>query len=162
MTCHTAAGGEDALCGAHAFHVLRIRLFADEDCLYAFFRLFNGVFRCEDDFAAGAAGSGRESFDKGLDFRFGFRIHDRVEEFVELIRGNACYGVFLGDHLLFKHVHRHVEGGCTCAFSDAALEHVEDVFLYCELDVEHVFVMLFKPASDVIEFFVGLRHGLLE
>ena len=57
---HAAAGRENALGRTHAFHVLGIGLFADEDHLFALLGRLDGVDRGEDDLAAGGARSGRQ------------------------------------------------------------------------------------------------------
>ena len=58
---HAAAGGQNALGRAHAFHVLGVGLFADEDHLLALLGRFDGVDRGEDDLAARAARAGRQT-----------------------------------------------------------------------------------------------------
>ena len=82
-----------------------------------------------------------------------------MEQFVELRRGNAADRFFLGDHFFFVHVEGHFDGRGAVAFSNAALQHPQAAFLDGKLDVEHVVVVFFEPAFDVVELFVNDGHG---
>ena len=153
---HAAAGREDTLGRSHAFHVLGVRLFANQDALFAGLGGGNGRVGGEHDHAARSAGTGRKALEEGLGLLLGFGIDDRVEKFVELRGSEAGDGGLLVDQLLGEHVHGHVEGGRAGAFAVAALEHVELAFLDGELDVLHVLVVRLELVADVVQLLVRL------
>ena len=158
---HAAAGGEDARGRAHAFDVFRVGFFAQQDAFPAGAEGGHGVLGGEDQHAAGGAGTGGQTLDDQIRVLLGFRIDDRVEEFIELLGFDAHDGGLFVDEPLVQHVHRHVQRGGAGALADAALQHPELAFLDGELDVEHVGEVLFERGTDGVELLVGLGHGVL-
>ena len=58
-----------------------------------------------------------------------------------------------------KEVHGDLHHSCTRALAVTGLEEPEFAFLYRELHVLHVAVVLFKLILDRVEFLVNLGHG---
>ena len=86
MRGHAAAAGEDAHGRAHAFDVLGVGLFADQEHVLAGLGPLDGLVGGEDDLAAGAAGTRRQALGERLGRLLGRRIDDRVQQLVELRR----------------------------------------------------------------------------
>ena len=85
-----------------------------------------------------------------------FVIEHRVQQLIELRRSHAKDRVLLRDHALFHHVHRDADRRRTGAFTIAGLKHVELLFLNGELEILHVFVMLFEIGGDLFQLRVRL------
>jgi len=96
---HAAAGGQDALRGAHALDVLGRSLDTGQDDLLAPLGPVGGVDRVEDQAAGGGPGAGVEALDQeaaALDGRVLFlEVEDRTQELVELV------GLDPGERFLF-------------------------------------------------------------
>jgi len=155
---HAAAGREDALGGAHPFHVLRVGLFAHQDHLFALAGPLDRLGRGEHDLSDRPARTGRQPARERLVTLLVLGIDDRVEQLVQLGRLDAHHGRRLVDQPFGQHVHGHVQRRRAGPLAVAALEHVELAFLDRELDVLHVLVMRLELDPDGIELLVQLGH----
>ena len=164
MAGHAAARGQNAGRGAHALDVLGIGLLADHDHGFALLRGGDRLFAVEDDPPDRAARPRRKPLGDHFKLLFGFRIEDRVEQFVELRRRDPHHRGLFVDHLLAEHIHRHIQRCGAGALADAALQHEELALLNGEFDIEHIVVMGFKLAADVeklpVQFRIQLLHRL--
>ena len=118
---HAATGGEDSFGRPHAFDVLGVGLFADEDALAIVALGGHRVIGGKDDLAECAAGPGRQTGNDRLGLLLGLGIDDRVEQLVELFRLNSHHGRLFVDQPLGQHVHRHVQRGGAGPLAAAAL-----------------------------------------
>ncbi|GAK50041.1 hypothetical protein U14_01266 [Candidatus Moduliflexus flocculans] len=158
MAGHAAASRQNCLSGSHPFDIFRVGFFAHKDDFLAFFRPCDSISRCKDDLAGCAAGAGWQAFTKhGCGF-FGFRIKNRVQQFVQLFRFHAGDSGLLVNQAFMQHVERHLQRCRAIPFPNAALQHVEFAFLNGKLDVEHVFVMIFEFALNAVQFVVHSWH----
>ncbi len=83
-----------------------------------------------------------------------------MQQLVQRGRLDAQDRLFLGDHTVIGHVHRHLQRRLGGALSVAGLQHVELALLHRELDVLHVAIVGFQPADDVAELGEDLGQGL--
>ena len=70
---HTAASGQDCLCGTHTFDIFGVSFFADEDYLFALFFPIDGIRSGKDDLACSSARTCRQAFCDWLNGLFNFR-----------------------------------------------------------------------------------------
>ena len=162
MARHPAAGGQNRRRGAHPFDVLGVGFLATEDGpLAAFGPLDSGRGR-EHQSPRRSAWAGRQTFRQDVGFPLGFRVEDRMQEFVELRGRDARDGGGGTDEAAAHHLHRHAKGGRTVPLSGPRLEHPEAVLLDRELDVLHVAVVPFQFVSDADKLLIDLRHGPFE
>ena len=91
-----------------------------------------------------------------------FLVETWHQEFVKLVGIDAEDRFFFGDQALVHHLdgdaHRRRPG----ALAVAGLQHVELAFLDGELEILHVFVVLFQTRSDFAQLVVHLGHDFLQ
>ena len=141
---HASTGGQDAVGGTHALHILRIGLLTHKDVGDFLLVIFHGLFAGEGDSADSTAGACGQTFGQNLELLLFGLVQDRMQELVQLGRGDAQHGGLLVNQTLLHHVHSHGQGGDTGALADAALQHEQLALLDGELDIEHVVIVLFK------------------
>ena len=86
-------------------------------------------------------------------------VEDGVQEFVELVGLAALDGGFLVDESFVKEVHGDLHHCGTRALTVTGLEEPEFAFLYRELHVLHVAVVLLELVLQGVEFLVDFGHG---
>ncbi len=111
--------------------------------------------RGENDLSDGRSRRRRQSGRQHFDFR-ALLIETRHQEVVQLVRIDAEDRFFLRDQAFFHHLNRDAHCGQARALAVAGLQHVELAVLDGELEVLHVFVMLFQPRGDFAQLVV--RH----
>ena len=151
--------GEDALGGDHPVDVVRRRLPADEDDVFAVL----GPLDCRVGVEHGLAGrgSGRRVETGRSDLELGLGVDHRVQQLVELIRVDANDGVLARDQALLDHVHGGLQRRGSRSLGAAGLEQVEPAVLDRELDVLHVVVVVLEPAHGLQQLVESLGHGFL-
>ena len=159
---HTAARGQNAVCGVHALQVFRRGFDADEDRLFTLFGPFFGVVGEEYDLPrSGARGGGQPLCDDvGLFQRF--LVEYRVQQFVQLGRFHAQNGGRSVDQTLFEHFHRDTNHGCAGTLAVTRLQHPQFAVLDREFQILHVAEIVFEVLLDFVQFFERGGHHLFE
>ena len=88
-------------------------------------------------------------------------VEYRVKEFVELVGLAAHNGGLLVNHTLTNEIHGNLDHCCTCAFTITSLEEPEFAFLYGELHILHIAIVLLKLGLDGIKLSVDFGHSFL-
>ena len=163
MAGHTAASGKNTVGCTHTFHVFRIGFFADEDAGDFLFLAFDCFFGCEDDLTDSTTGTCGETFHEFLGSHcfFSSGVKNGMEQFIKLVGRNAHDGFGFCDPAFFEHIHSHGQSGSTGTFANAALEHIEFLFLNGEFNIQHVTEMIFESVTDADEFFVDIGQNFL-
>ena len=159
---HTAPHGQDTGRGTHAFDILRRGLFADQDGLLAGSGGFHGSLGGKDDGADGSTRGSGQTLGQDRGFLLGGRVEDRVQDFIQLGRGDPHYGGLFVDHAFFHHIGRHLQGGQTGTLANTALQHPQVTFLDGEFDILHVLEVIFQFQTDLIQLFIYFGHRLLK
>ncbi len=139
-------------CGrAHAFHVLGVGLFADQDHLSCpawptstASAEVKTILPQAPPGPAGRPDTNASAFFSAAGSTIGCSSSS------SWAGCDAHHGGLLVDQLLVQHVHGHVQGRGAGPLAVAALEHVELAFLDRELDVLHVLVVLLELGADVV------------
>ena len=153
-----ALGGEDALRGVEAGHVVGLREGAHEDHVAAVLGGAHGVVGGEDDRAL--RGARRRGHALGQHVEVGAGLEARVQQRVEPVRVDGGDRACAVEQPLLHGVDREPHRRLRRPLRVAGLEHVEAALLHRELRVLHVGVVLLQRAQDVHEVAVGLRHRL--
>ena len=148
MASHPAARGEDCACCTHALDIFGVSLLAHKYYGLAAFFPGNCISGTEDNLAVGPARAGRQAFYQGLLRLFRCRINNRVEQLIELRRGNAHYCFFSRNHLFLKHLTGHAHGSRAIALSHARLEHKQAAGFNGEFNILHIAIMPLEAAAD--------------
>ena len=155
---HSAANRQDPLCGSHTLDIFGAGLKANQDNLFLPGGPGLGIFRREDDPAAGGTGRGAEALsDRGSGLQL-IRIKLRVQQGVEIARLNHQNGLLLVDHTFVDKVAGDLQCGLRGALAVAALEHIKLAVLDGELHVLHVAVVALEQGANLDELGVGLRE----
>ena len=162
MGSHTTAGGQDTSGSTHAFDILRGSLLTDEDDILSTGIGGHGSLGSEDDRADGSTRGSGQALRQDGGLLLGSRIEDRVQDLIQLARGNTHHSGLLVDHALVKHVHRHLKGSQSRALADTALQHVKLTILDRELDILHVVEVVFQQGADAVKLLINLGHRGLE
>ena len=158
---HTAANGQDALSGLHAFDIFGRSLKTDENYLLASAALSLGVLSGEYDLAAGSAGRSAETLAHGGSGLERLSVELRMEQCVEVTGIDHQNGLFLGSHALVNEVAGDLESSLSCTLAVTGLEHIELAVLDGELHVLHISVVIFKDLANLVELSEGLGELLL-
>ena len=160
MGCHAAACGNDAFGGRHSGKVFRTGLNAHHYYAVAFGVHLGRVVGEEYNLSAGGSRRCRQSSCEYFCALQCFLVEYRVQEFVKLV-GLAAQKSRLFVYLAFaEQVHGYFHHCCACAFSVTCLQEPEFAFLYGELHVLHVVIVVFEFLLQCVELGVNLGHGL--
>ena len=113
------------------------------------------------DLSNGRARRSRQALRQHFDLLSLF-VEPRNQEVIKLVRLDAEDRFFLRDQPFIHHLQRDAHRGQAGALAVARLQHVELAVLDGELEILHVFVMLFQPRGDVAQLAVNLGHDLFE
>ena len=120
---------------------------------------FGRIFGEEDDTSAGSSRRGRQTAGQDAGTSQRFLVEHRMQQFVELVGLATHQGRLFVNHALVQHFHGDAYHSGTRALSVTGLEEPELAFLYGELHVLHVVVMVFQLGLKLVEFFVDGGHG---
>jgi hypothetical protein len=155
-----ALGGQDALGGVEAGHVVRLGEWTHEDDGRALGGSGHVRRRGEDDVALGSAGRGGDAAGDDLELRG--RVEGRVQQRVQPL------GVDRGDRLgarqqaLLDGVGGEADGRLRGALGVARLQHVQAPLLDRELRVLHVAVVALERPQDLQQVGVDLGPPALQ
>ena len=157
---HTAACGKDTLGCRHTCEVFRAGLDTNHDDFVSVLVPLLCVVSVEDNLSARSARRSRQTL--GDDFRFLQRIlvEDRVEQLVQFLRFAAHDSLFLADDAFAYEVHSNLHHGSTGTLAVTGLEEPEFAFLYGELHILHVAVVVLELLLDGVEFGIKSWHSL--
>ena len=147
MRGHPTLGCQDAARLDQTVDVVRGRLPADQNHVFAGPAALVGRIGVEHDSAGRCAGRGVESARRDLVRRVG--VDPRVQELVELGGVDPRHRLLARDQTLRDHVHRDAQRGGSRALSRPRLQQVQPSVLDGELDVLHLAVVLLEPANRV-------------
>ena len=118
------------------------------------------IVRVEDNLSARSARRSGQTL--GDDFRFLERVlvEDRVEQLVQFLRLAAHDSLFLADDAFAYEVHSNLHHGRTGTLAVTGLEEPEFAFLYGELHILHVAVVVLELLLDGVEFGIKSWHSL--
>ncbi len=159
---HTAPHGQDTGRGTHAFDIFRGGLFADQDGLLAGSGGFHGSLGGKDDGADGSTRGSGQALGQDRGFLLGGRVEDRVQDFIQLGRGDPHHGGLFVDHAFFHHIGRHLQGGQTGTLADTALQHPQVTFLDGEFDILHILEVIFQFQTDFVQLLIYFGHRFFE
>ena len=159
---NATARGEDAFRSDHATKIFRAGLIADEENLLTFLLGDDGTVGVEVDLARSGTRTGWKTRGDGLGLLHLGKVEDRSEKLLELIGRIAQHGGLPVDELFLHHVDGELQSGGCSALAVAGLKHEQFAFLHSELDVLHVFEMLFKRLANFHQLGIRLRHFLLQ
>ena len=160
MRGHTTTSGEDTFCGCHTSEVFGRSFDAHHDDLLTSFVPCFSIVSVEDDLTASST---RRSWKTAGDFVCTSQcllVEDWVEELIELIGFATLDDCLFVNHTFVKEVDSDLHHSGTSALTITSLQEPEFAFLYGELHVLHVAVVLFELVLERIEFSVDFGHSL--
>ena len=83
-----------------------------------------------------------------------------MQKLIELLRLTAEDSSLLIDHTLVEEVHSNLHHSGTCTLTVTCLEEPELAFLYGELHVLHIVIVMLQLILESVELLVKLRHSL--
>ena len=143
MRSHTTTSGKDTLGSRHTSEVFRRSLDTNHDYLLAILVPLLSIVSVEYDLTASSTWRSRETLSDDLSSRERQLIEYRMQKFIELLRLTAEDSSLLVDHTFV-----------TC------LEEPELAFLYGELHVLHIVIVVLQLILESVELLVKLRHSL--
>ena len=119
---------------------------------------FGSVISKEYDLTGCSTRRSRKTTGQHFGFLQSILIEYRVEQFIKFIRFHAHQSSLFVDHTLTEQVHSNLYHSSTCTLTVTCLEEPEFTFLYGELHVLHIFIMIFQFSLKSIQFFIDFRH----
>ena len=83
-----------------------------------------------------------------------------MEQLVELVRLATLKGSLLVNLSLMEQIHGYLHHCSTCTLTVTCLQEPQLAFLYSELHILHIMVVMFELVLQSIEFCENLRHSL--
>ena len=83
-----------------------------------------------------------------------------MKQFVQFIRLHTHQSSFFVNHALTEQIHSNLHHGSTRTFTVTRLKEPKFTFLYSELHVLHIFIVIFQFGLKSIQFFINFRHCL--
>ena len=157
---HTTTSGKDTLGSRHTSEVFRRSLDTNHDYLLAILVPLLSIVSVEYDLTASSTWRSRETLSDDLSSRERQLIEYRMQKFIELLRLTAEDSCFLVDHTFVKEVHSNLHHSGTCTLTVTCLEEPELAFLYGELHVLHIVIVVLQLILESVELLVKLRHSL--
>ena len=121
---------------------------------------FSSVVSKEHNLTGCSTRRSRKTASQHFGFLQSILIEYRVKQFIEFIRFHAHQSSLFVNHALTEQVHSNLHHGSTCTFTVTCLKEPELTFLYGELHVLHIFIMIFQFCLECIQFLVDFRHCL--
>ena len=118
------------------------------------------IVSVEYDLTTGSTWRCRETLGDDLSLRERQLIEYRVQKFIELLWLTTEYSCLLINHALVEEIHGNLHHSCTCTLTVTGLEEPEFAFLYGELHILHIVIVMFQLILQRIEFLIKLRHSL--
>ena len=114
----------------------------------------------EYNLTAGSTRRCRETLSDNLSLRESQLIEYWVQKLIELLRLTAEDSSLLINHTLVEEVHGNLHHSGTCTLTVTCLEEPELAFLYSELHVLHIVIVVLQFILESVELLVKLRHSL--
>ena len=160
MRSHTTTSGKDTLGSRHTSEVFRRSLDTNHDDLLAILVPLLSIVSVEYDLTASSTWRSRETLSDDLSSRERQLIEYWVQELIELLWLTAEDSSLLVDHTLVEEVHSNLDHSGTCTLTVTCLEEPELTFLYGELHVLHIVIVVLQLILESVELLVKLRHSL--
>ena len=114
----------------------------------------------EYNLTAGSTWRCRETLCDDLSLRKSQLIEYWMQKLIKFLRLTAQDSSLLINHTLVKEIHGNLHHSCTCTLTITSLEEPEFAFLYGELHILHIVIVVLQLILESIELLVKLRHSL--
>ena len=114
----------------------------------------------EYNLTASSTWRSRETLSDDLSLRESQLIEYRMQKFIEFLWLTAQDSSLLINHTLVEEVHGNLHHGGTCTLTVTGLEEPEFAFLYGELHILHIVIVVLQLILESVEFLIELRHSL--
>ena len=141
-------------------YILRRCLHADKNDFFFFLSQFLGALRSEYNLPSRRTGRSAQAFCQ--QFQFGLGVNHRMKDLIQLVCRNPHQGFPFTDQPLVHHIDRHFDGRGSRAFASPRLQQKQFLVFNSELQVLHVFVMVFQFLVNLYQGLIRLRHILLQ
>ena len=119
------------------------------------------IVSMEYNLTAGCTWRSRQTLCDNLGVHESLLVEYRMEQLVEFLRLAAHDGSLLVNHTLVQEVDGNLHHSGTSTLTVTCLEEPELAFLYGELHILHVVIVVFELVLYFIELCVDLWHSLL-
>ena len=121
---------------------------------------FLSVVSVENDLTAGCTRRSGQTLGNNFSFLERFLVEYGVKQLIKLLRFAAKNSGLLVDKAFANKIHGNFHHSGTGALTITRLEEPELAFLYGELHILHIVIVVLELVLKCIEFFVELRHCL--
>ena len=159
MRSHTTTSGKDSLSNCHTGQVFRRSFDTNHYHTLAGSMPFGSVISKKYNLTGCSTRRSRKTTGQDFCSFQSVLIKYRMKKFVKFIRFNTHQSCFLINHALVEQIHSNLHHGGTCTFTVTSLEEPKFTFLYGELHVLHILVVIFQFSLKRIQFLIDFRHG---
>ncbi len=160
MRGHTTTSGENTFGSSHTCEVLGRSLDTHEHHFLSVLVPSLGIVGMEYNLSAGSTRRCRQTLSDNLCLRESHLVEYRVEQFVELVGLATHDGSLLVNLSFVQQVDGNLHHSGTGTLAVTGLEEPELAFLYGELHVLHIAIVLLELLLDGIELSIDFRHSL--
>ncbi len=157
---HTTTSGKNTLSSRHTSEVFRRSLDTNHDDLLAILMPFLSIVCVEYDLTTSSTRRSRKTLCDDLSLRERQLIEYRVQQFIKFLWLTTEDSSLLVDHTLVKKIHSNLHHRSTCTLTVTSLEEPEFTFLYGELHILHIMIVVLQLILQRIQFLVKFRHSL--
>ncbi|CDA56886.1 uncharacterized protein BN731_02022 [Prevotella sp. CAG:604] len=157
---HTTTSGKNTLGSRHTSEVFRRSLDTNHDDLLAILMPFLSIVCVEYDLTTSSTRRSRKTLCDDLSLRERQLIEYRVQQFIKFLWLTTEDSSLLIDHTLVKKIHSNLHHCGTSTLTVTCLEEPEFTFLYGELHILHIMIVILQLILQRIQFLVKFRHSL--
>ena len=157
---HTTTSGENTFSSSHTSEVFGRCFDAYHNHLLTSFVPSFSIVSVEYDLTTSCTRRSGKTASNFLCTSQSLLVEDRVEEFIEFVRFATFDNRLFVDHTFVEKVHCDFHHSRTGALTVTSLQEPKFTFLYGELHILHIAIVLFEFVLERIEFSVDFRHSL--
>ena len=153
---HAAPDRQDALSSLHTGDVFGRGFQTHQNNLLTPGSPAFGIFRGEDDLAAGSSGRSAQAAADGGSLLQGLGIELGMQQGIQVPGIDHGHGLLLVDHAFVQQIAGNLQGGLGGTLAVTGLQHIELAVFHGELHILHIAVVVLQQCADLGELVVSL------
>ena len=160
VRCHAATCGQDTIGNSHTCQIFRRSFYTHHHHALTAGMPFGSIFGKEHNLSASCTRRSRKAASQNLGLLQSRLVKHRVKQFIQLIGFATQQSRLFVNHTLMQQVGGNLHHSRAGTLAVTCLEEPEFTFLYGELHVLHISIMVFQLGLQSIQFLIYFGHCL--